>query len=108
MNRDGNFCPDEIIEKRNLEMQDMVSEKAAQINGLAKSMRWALADDRNNVDRLTDMMTQSDSYMSQGMRYVSSVTEDPTAMGVFRIAMLVFTALTTTYFGAKGLFRLFR
>ena len=84
------------------------------LEGKTKQLLHLTRNVKNNLDAdeemrlsLSDAILRGGDLVSRSNSLLSNVTNDPSAFGVFKIAMLVFTGLCTVYFGGKFVFKFF-
>lgn len=59
---------------------------------------------RSDVERLDDVLYtggNANDMMAKGRAFVKSITDDPTGIGIMKIALVTFITLCTLYFGGK-------
>lgn len=101
------YSPEDDMEDRNNEMLGTLQEKTEQWKNMALKMKSMFTDDLAELTTLTANMETSGTLISKSRRYVASITEDPTYIGVFKIAMVVFISLCLLYFGPKCIYKFF-
>lgn len=103
--RHSPYNPEDDMDERNEQMLSSLSEQTAELRRVAGSLHSIFQNGKENLQSLTANVETSGTMMERSRRYLSTVTDDPTYFGVFKIAMLVFWSLTITYFGLKFLSR---
>ena len=99
--RQSPYSIEDEMNDRNEEMMSILSDKTAELRRMAGGFKEVFDNSRETVASLAMNMENSGTMMERSRRYLSTVTDDPTYYGVFKIAMLVFWTLTISYFGLK-------
>ena len=103
--RDDSAAADAIASGNEI-MLDELKEKTSRLLGMTRNVDQTLSNDNAELESLRGSMYRSTDLTSKGREFLSSITNDPTYFGVFKIALLVFTSLCVLYFGSKFLYRI--
>lgn len=107
MKRGSPYDPEDAIEDRNNQMLGELQSKTEQWKGMAMKMKAMFTEDLDQLEALSVNMETGGNMITKSRRLVSSIVDDPTYLGVFKIAMFVFISLCILYFGPKFIYNLF-
>ena len=103
----SSYNPEDAIEDRNNQMLGELQSKTEQWKGMAMKMKAMFTEDLDQLEALSANMETGGNMISKSRHLISSIVDDPTYLGVFKIAMLVFVSLCILYFGPKIIYKLF-
>ena len=98
----------DILNEGNNMMYDEIAYKTERMLDIARNMNNKLDEDAMILRNTDDSLSQGDIMMNKGVRFVKDITDDPTGLGIMKIAMLVFFTLCSLYFGGKIIFKIIR
>lgn len=84
---------------------DSLGDKSSTLLNLAKGIRSTLDEDDAQLIALNNTMDRGSDFVSKAKGMVSNIVDDPSAIGVMKIATTVFTSLCAVYFGGKIIFK---
>jgi len=105
LNPSSNYMVDALNKGNELAIEELES-KSAKILFMTKRVDESLRTDAENLRAFHSTMDNGNSMMQKGVFAIKSITDDPSAMGVMKIALTVFTILCVLYFGGKIILRL--
>lgn len=85
---------------------DSLGDKSSKLLNIAKGIRESFKNDEEQLISLSTSMDKSANLVSKAKGLVTNIVDDPTPVGVMKIASLVFTSLCVLYFGGKLIYRL--
>ena len=80
---------------------DVLDSKTEQLKNAVRSLGGILTEDASHLSSLGNVIDQSSTAVSGVRRSLKAIVDDPSAFGVMKIAILVFTILCVLYFGGK-------
>lgn len=97
----------DALDTGNQEYYEEIEKKTEQMKAAASMLNSQLDQDSLIVKGAYDTILNGSSMMNKGLLFVRNITNDPTGLGIMKIAFLVFTVLCVMYFGGKLVFKLY-
>ena len=82
-----------------------LEQDTANLLGAVKRVRNVLDDDSKVLERLRSQFTEADSIVDKARVGVKMIVDDPTPIGVMKIALCVFVCLCVLYYGGRFIVR---
>ena len=86
---------------------DSIADSTTLLLEHTKRLHSNLHDQNERISGMLDNGDEANNGMSSGLKFVKSVVDDPSGIGIMKIALLVFTTLCVLYFGGKLVFKIF-
>lgn len=86
---------------------DSIADSTTALLEHTKRLHSNLHDQNDRISSMLDNGDEANNGMSNGMKFVKSIVDDPSGIGIMKIAMIVFVTLCVIYFGSKITWKLF-
>ncbi|EAX89591.1 hypothetical protein TVAG_485650 [Trichomonas vaginalis G3] len=94
------------LDRANMMAMDQLVDSTTRLLDHTKNLRNHIRSDVERLDIALDSGYQANDFMEQGKNFVKAIADDPTGIGVMKIALVTFFSLCILYFGGKMIFKL--
>ena len=98
----------QTIDQANLMAMDQLADSTTSLLESTRRIHTSLKDQNTRLHAMVQNSMDADDGMSSSRRFVKDIVDDPTAVGVCKIAIIVFTTLCVLYFGGKFGYKIFK
>lgn len=104
--KDDDFAA-QTMDRANMMALDDLADSTDRLLQHTKTLHGQIRSDVERLDSVLYTGSNANDMMAKGRQFVKSITDDPTGIGIMKIALVTFTILCTLYFGGKLLYILF-
>lgn len=104
--KDDDFAA-QTMDRANMMALDDLADSTDRLLQHTKTLHGQIRSDVERLDNVLYTGSNANDMMGKGRQFVKSITDDPTGIGIMKIALVTFTILCTLYFGGKLLYILF-
>ena len=98
----------QTMDQANLMAMDQLADSTTSLLESTKRIHSNLKDQNMRINAMVLNSMDADDGMSKGRKLAKDIIDDPTGVGICKIAMIVFITLCVVYFGGKYTYKLLK
>ncbi|EAX89015.1 hypothetical protein TVAG_499310 [Trichomonas vaginalis G3] len=94
------------LDNANMMAMDQLVDSTTRLLDHTKNLHSHIRSDKERLDIALESGFRANDVMGQGRNFIKAISDDPTGIGIMKIALVTFVSLCVLYFGGKGIFKL--